>query len=1701
MKVLLALLALALPVCLLGQVPANNDCDAAADLGILPYCSVAAEFTNVNATNNALNTVPSCWAGSGGRDVWFKFFTPADGSIPDVSIRVFGAGSGNGTIRLPQIALYRGDCNTSGNPNGLDELACASAAVGQNNLRLDFTGLAAGDVFYVRVNDRTVTGSPNSGTFKLCVEKLGDFNLGDSPSTSACSGTLFDSGGPAGDYSDNENLTFSICPASPTQCIHLNLENYSIQPFFDFLKIYAGADVATGLEITAVSGQAGGLDLQIPGTCATLLFASDAFITDAGFKLTWVCSPDACTAPPPTTCAMPAEIASLPFSQTGLSNCVSGNAISTDPCGSDFLNGNDYIFKYHSNGDECIRVAATGTNNGAGLGLYNLCPDQPGAQCLYLAGGETDSYDPTISVAYLQNAGDYYLVFGAGAFCSPFDISVDTLTCPKTLPSAALCSEALNLAGCGKSTPQIIQVGHGLGDANWNQVGINAGCWFAPSLHYAFFYFTAGADGKFAFTAMAADTANEATDIDINLWGPIDSPADMCAFASTKLPIRSTWAGGDDPTGLQNVNPLTGIPVIDDYDCPDFPDNPDAGDGFVRPVDVVKGKTYLILLDDYGMSIQAGGIALDFSNTTPGVIPVWDETAATAGPDVTACKNQPVQLSATGGEAYFWSPDDASISCTHCQTPIVTTSKSAKYQVEIAGTCGKVNREVSVTVFDIDLGPDANVCQGAKFDLNPNAVTAPGVVYSWIGLGLSCTNCPTPTLTVPGVGDFTYIATLTVPGSPGCTLSDTLIVHVHAGQQPKYVISPDRDICAGQSVSLGGAAQAGTQYVWLANGVPFGFSDPNPSVNPSVSTTYYLAIANLGCSWPSPQIDSVHIEVFQKPVLKVANDTIICAGLSISLGKTVAETGVNYHWTPSIGLDNSQTANPTATPNQTITYNLSASNPGCSANGSITITVIPNSIELLTKDTIRVCRGDTATIQVKTEPTTTPIKWSPLFGITLSDGNHTGKAFLDESQDFVITASNSGCVSSVKTHVHVDSLPYNMKIFPQDTTVCAGTKVLLQSKVFEPSDFRDIKFKWKGDGQLTWDTLYQNVVQPLDTTEYLRIAYNGACIDTQRVTVNAVQPPMWSISPIDSFVCPGNAVTLHLTVTPGVSDIKWKPANELSCADCLNPTTIPLVGTTMFMVSGTFSKTATFPGCPVYADATVYVRFLPAYHFPDDRKLCPNQTINLNDAPPDPSVTTWTWTSTDPKFDQTQAHLANPTVKPSQTGVTVYSLFADNTCTVTDQFTVTLDSASIVASDDTTVCKGQPLTLTSNTPFTTAQGSFEWTPTLGPGQTVNFNADQTTTYTVHFNYGDGCVVSEPVTVTVPGEAPPIIPPNDLSLCVGESTLLNLDPNAPPPGSTYQWTTVPASTFTSTQQSPSVNANGTTTVYHVKATRGICTREADVTIVSFPLATLTTKDTTICENTSATLTALGSGPNSNYDWSPGGNGSTVTVGPLDQTTPVQLTYTYGDGCTLTKTVNVKVVKGISVSLACDPNTSHLAVGSPLILTANVTGNFTTASYDWLLNSNTVETTTVKTFMPETGINFQGDTLQLKLGVQVTSNFGCKAFDEKFVTLEKEKVVPPNAFTPNADMHNDSFRLVILRGDVKIETFQIFTRWGEKIYEGSDTVVGTKVTHPGWDGTDGSGNLMPSDVYIYVIQYRRGTDGALQPVLKGDVTLLR
>ena len=108
---------------------------------------------------------------------------------------------------------------------------------------------------------------------------------------------------------------------------------------------------------------------------------------------------------------------------------------------------------------------------------------------------------------------------------------------------------------------------------------------------------------------------------------------------------------------------------------------------------------------------------------------------------------------------------------------------------------------------------------------------------------------------------------------------------------------------------------------------------------------------------------------------------------------------------------------------------------------------------------------------------------------------------------------------------------------------------------------------------------------------------------------------------------------------------------------------------------------------------------------------------------------------------------------------------------------------------------------------------------------------------------------------------------------------------------------------------------------------------------------------------------------------------------------------------------------------------------------------------------------------------------------------KLTKEIVVITKEDQLWVPNAFSPNNDDINDRFKLYVSNPESKLESFQIFNRWGEILYEEEGGLVETMA---GWDGMF-KGKALNPGVFVYTALLELPNGEMVEK--QGDVTLVR
>ncbi|MDA8572842.1 proprotein convertase P-domain-containing protein, partial [Flavobacteriaceae bacterium] len=132
-------------------------------------------------------------------------------------------------------------------------------------------------------------------TIPVCVETP-VYTMTDG-SIDTCNGLFYDSGGATGNYSDNENYTFTICPDTDGQVIQLDFTSFETQTNADILSIYNASDATD--PATLIGDFSGFNTDDSPGTiiatgtnptgCLTIVFTSSPGASFSGWQANISC--------------------------------------------------------------------------------------------------------------------------------------------------------------------------------------------------------------------------------------------------------------------------------------------------------------------------------------------------------------------------------------------------------------------------------------------------------------------------------------------------------------------------------------------------------------------------------------------------------------------------------------------------------------------------------------------------------------------------------------------------------------------------------------------------------------------------------------------------------------------------------------------------------------------------------------------------------------------------------------------------------------------------------------------------------------------------------------------------------------------------------------------------------------------------------------------------------------------------------------------------------------------------------------------------------------------------------------------------------------------------------------------------------------------------------------------------------------------
>jgi PKD repeat protein len=177
----------------------------------------------------------------------------------------------------------------------------------------------------------------------------------------------------------------------------------------------------------------------------------------------------------------------------------------------------------------------------------------------------------------------------------------------------------------------------------------------------------------------------------------------------------------------------------------------------------------------YTVTLTASNAIGSDAATSSIQVTVLPPAVAFAGTDVSGCPGDSLQLQASGGVNYVWTPS-AGLTNANVANPVAIITANRTYVVRITDANGCEDTDTLV----VSLLPAPSVWAGQD-----QTITIPGdsvqlqgtgaASYSWSpAAGLSCTNCPNPKASPAS----TTVYTCTGFGANGCSRSDNMTVFV-----------------------------------------------------------------------------------------------------------------------------------------------------------------------------------------------------------------------------------------------------------------------------------------------------------------------------------------------------------------------------------------------------------------------------------------------------------------------------------------------------------------------------------------------------------------------------------------------------------------------------------------------------------------------------------------------------------------------------------------------------------------------------------------------------------------------------------------------------------------------------------------------------------------------------------------------------------
>ena len=773
----------------------------------------------------------------------------------------------------------------------------------------------------------------------------------------------------------------------------------------------------------------------------------------------------------------------------------------------------------------------------------------------------------------------------------------------------------------------------------------------------------------------------------------------------------------------------------------------------------------------------------------------------------------------------------------------------------------------------------------------------------------------------------TYYLKVNDPGGMHCfasaeiTLSILPEIIVDAGEN-STVWHPEN----GDSFSLGGnpTAQGGDgNFTYLWSSQP---EDPslagqhnvaNPEVSPMQTTVYQVLVTDgNGCQ----QMAEVIITVADQLKVNAGDDVEICHpdnGGFTQLNASAAGGSAPYSWlwSPAEGLDQTDIANPVASPLTQTTYQVTVTDAlGGQASATVTVSVKEAFVADAGED-ITICHPQNngqAFLEVSISGGSGNFQylWSSVPEDIFIEGQKDQKKIQVNPEVtttyvvFVIDLENPDCYTSDTITVFINN-PLVVDA-GDNSPICDpanGEGIQLQALASGGSGTY-ISWEWTPAESLNDAFISNPVASPAVNTTYLvRVTDSYGCQASSEVSIE-VLPQLHADAGPDMTVCYGVPVMLGgIPAGWGGSgegyQYLWSPAQGLDDPTLANPMIL-------FPSSHqTYTLVVSDPnGCLATDEVTISIAPQIIVDAGADQNVCAGSQVSLGGDPTAsggqaPYMYYWWMSPNHPMGTQ-----ANPVVTVNQTATYNLTVVDVSGCFSGNSVTIHAEPAVVAyAGEDLIICQGESASLT-------AEGgiSFLWD-TGETTATIEVSPAQTTTYSVVVS---GACGKDTAFVTIEVDEPTtVVLGPDLSICEGSQIVIG--PQEALEGITYKWSSQPGGSYDNTHQIQIAPVE--TTIYQlVTENQNGCSSMGTIRVQVNPLPVAQVSDDILfCSSWQVHPVHIGGDPVAgySYEWSSKPSGfSSESANPMvylgsESSVWYLLKVTSPEGCVSKDSVHISV----------------------------------------------------------------------------------------------------------------------------------------------------------------------------------------------------